>query len=102
MFDHSVGVFVTGHATLANHRRANMGKYVHARGIHPREERFVRLGLTSHEVYGSGSSFVVDRFHPLAVKRSGILDRLFADAAPMRLDGWIVGLARLGVEHAAR
>ena len=86
MLEHPIGVFVAGHAALAAHRRAHVGEDVHARGVHPDEERLTRLHLPLHEVDGGGRGFVVDRLHALAGQRAGIL-------------GLAVSVA---VQHAAR
>src|ERR1700733_11560043 len=79
-----------------------MRKDVHTRRVHPHEEWLISLYLAAHVINRGGGSLVVDCFHPLAVERAGILNRLLTDAAPVRLFGRIVLVGRLAAEHAAR
>ena len=74
MLDHAVGVFVAGHAALAAHRFPHVGEGMHAGGVHPGEERPVGSHLPRHEVDRRCGGLVVDRLHPLAVQRPGVLD----------------------------
>ena len=84
MLDHAVGVLVAGHAALAAHRRAHVGEDVHARGVHPDEERLARLHLPLHEVDGGGRRLVVDRLHALAGQRAGVLGLAVGEACGAR------------------
>ncbi|MNQ82522.1 hypothetical protein D3C85_975740 [compost metagenome] len=86
MLDHAIGVIVAGHAALALHRLAHVGEQVHAGGVHPDEERLVRLGLFLDERLRGGGGFVVDGFHALGVQRAGVFDLAIGEA----------------VDHAAR
>ncbi|MNP03154.1 hypothetical protein D3C76_950290 [compost metagenome] len=47
---------------------------MHAGGVHPDEERLVRLGLLLDERLRGGGGFVVDGFHALGGQRAGVLD----------------------------
>ena len=58
--------------------------------------------LALHVVDGRGGSLVVDRFHPFLGERAGVLDGLLADLAKPRIDGRVVLVSRLALEHAAR
>ena len=100
VLDHAVGILIPRHAALPDHRRPHMREDVHARGVHPGEERLVGLRLPRHEVDGGSRSLVVDRLHPLAVERTGVLDGLLADLAPMRLIGEIISDAGLAFHDA--
>ena len=50
----------------------------------------------------AAGGLVVDRFHALLGERAGVLDGLLADLAEARIDGGVVLVGRLGLEHAAR
>jgi hypothetical protein len=60
---------------------------MHAGGVVPTEKGRICPHLPLHEVDGRGRGLIVDRFHALAGKRTGIFDGLLADAAPARLFG---------------
>src|ERR1700749_3287700 len=49
----------------------------------------------------SGEEFVVNRFHPLGVQRTGVLNLLFADFAPTRIDSGVILVARPTVDQVA-
>ena len=66
------------------------------------EERLAGGMLPLHEVDGRGRGLVVDRLHALLGERAGVLDGLLADLAEARIDGGIVVVGRLALEHAAR
>ena len=61
-----------------------------------------RALLPLHVVDGRGGGLVVDRLHPLLGERAGVLDGLLADLAEARIDGGVVRVAGLALEHAAR
>jgi hypothetical protein len=46
--------------------------------------------------------FVIHGFHSLGIKRSGILDPLFADLAPAWVHGGVVHVGRIRMAHVAR
>ena len=58
---------------------------MHARGVHPRAERLLCLGLPPDEVDRCSGRFIVDGLHPPLGQRPGILDlpvsRRFDDVA---------------------
>ena len=81
---------------------ADVRAQVHARRVEPAEERLARRVLPLHEVDGRGRGLVVDRLHPLLGERAGVLDGLLADLAEARIDGRVVLVGRLALEHAAR
>ena len=93
--EHAVGVLVAGHAALPAHGFANVREDVHAREVHPGEERLAGLDLPAHEVDAGGRRLVVDGFHALAVQRAGVLDRLFTDVTPVLLIGRVVFVGAL-------
>lgn len=74
MLDHAVGIVVARHAADALIGFADMRVDMHARGVHPGEERFVGPDLALHEIDRRGGGFVVDRLHPLLGQRTGIVD----------------------------
>lgn len=74
VLEHAVSIVVARHAALALHGWANMGKGVHAGGVHPDEEGLVGLDLFLHEVDGGLGGFVVYGLHALAVERARVLD----------------------------
>src|SRR5882724_9490597 len=79
-----------------------VGDDVHPGWIEPQEERLVvGLGLLD-ELQGKIANFVIYGFHPLGIKRSGILDPLFADLAPAWIHSGVVDGGRVGMEHVAR
>ena len=51
-----------------------MGEDMHARRVHPAEERFPGLDLPLHKVDGGAGRLVVDRLHPFVRQRAGVLD----------------------------
>ncbi|MCY1498193.1 hypothetical protein D9M68_321760 [compost metagenome] len=63
-----------------------MGEQMHARRVHPGEERFLRLRLFLDELHRRGGRLVVDRFHAFAVERAGVLHLAVGE----------------GMQHAAR
>ena len=82
--------------------RRQMRDDVHAGRIEPQEERLVvGLGLVD-ELQREVADFVVHGFHPLGIKRAGILDPLFADLAPAWVHGGVVHVGRIRMEHVAR
>ena len=70
--------------------------------VEPAEERLARGVLPLHEVDRRGGGLVVDRFHPLLGQRAGVLDGLLADLAEARVDGGVVLVGGLALQHAAR
>ena len=104
MLDHAVGVFVL--AAGADPLRLDVRAEVHPRGVPPAEERGARLHLPLDVVLGRGERLLVDRLHPLAGERAGVLDRLAALAVGPALEHAPrpVGLAErlaVGELHAA-
>src|SRR5262245_10362718 len=96
MLNHAVGIFSPrGEAGLVTVLRSHVGPEMHARGIVPAEERRIGANLPLHEVDGGRRRLVVDRFHALPAERAGVLDSLFADAAPTRLLVWVVAVRSL-------
>ncbi|MNV12344.1 hypothetical protein D3C71_1029420 [compost metagenome] len=95
MFKHAIGVIVAGHAALALHRIAHVGEQMHACGVHPDEERFVRLGLLLDERLRRRRSFIVDGFHALGGQRTGVFDLAVGEAVDHTARG--VGLDELGI-----
>ena len=74
---------------------------VHARRIEPAEERLaVLLGLLD-ETQGEIADLVVHRLHPFRIKRSSVLDLLFADLAPARHVSGVIRSGRPGMNHVA-
>ena len=98
--------FMDGPAVLGvAHRlvlRRQVGDDMHPGWIEPQEERLVfGLGLLD-ELQCQVANFVVHGFHPLRIKRSGVLDPLLADLAPARIHGGIIHVGRPRVDHVAR
>ena len=79
-----------------------MGSQVHMGEVHPHEERSARLVHPFDEIGRARGDVVVDRFHPRAGQRAGILDLLLADASPARLVLAVVHIGRETVDHTAR
>src|SRR5262244_2515514 len=96
---HAIHVFAQ--ATAALIFRSHVCVEMHARAV-PAEERFVGLDLPLDEVYCSVGCLVVDRFHSLSGEWAGVLDGLHTDLAEARVDGGIIPVGCLGLEHAAR
>ena len=102
VLDHAVDVFAVAVLVAAAMLRPHVRAQVHARAVPPAEERLARGVLPLHVVDRGGGGFVVDRLHPLLGQRAGVLDRLLADLAEPRIDGRIVHVGGLALEHAAR
>src|ERR1700722_13622763 len=81
---------------------ANVGPQMHAWGVEPTKEGLASSVLSLHEVDRSGRGLVVDRLHPLFRKGARVFDRLFSNFAEPRIQGWIVRISCLALEHAAR
>src|SRR4029079_16460895 len=79
-----------------------VGDDVHPGWIEPQEERLVVGLVLVDELQGKVANFVIYGFHPLGIKRSSILDPLFADLAPARIHGGIIHVGRPRVDHVAR
>ena len=86
-----------GAAVLGPH----VGAEVHPRAVVPDEERLAGLALALDEIDRRGRGLIVDRLHPLAGQRAGVLDGLLADLAPARVHGRVVLVRGLAPEHAA-
>ncbi len=102
MLDHAVSVFVVRHAALPAHRRAHMRVQMHARRVHPHEERFPLLHLPLDESDRRTCGLVVDRLHAPFGERAGVFDFLFANFPKARVDGLIVGVGGRAFQYAAR
>ena len=102
VLDHAVDVLAVAVLVAAAVLGADVRAQVHARRVEPDEERLARGLLPLHEVDGRGRGLVVDRLHALLGERAGVLDGLLADLAEARIDGRIVLVGGLGLEHAAR
>src|SRR5689334_20473605 len=103
MLDHAVGIFgAAGEAGLVPMSLAHMRAVMHACGVEPAKERYVRPRLTLHELDRGPRGLVVHGLHSLPGERAGVLDRLFPDASPARLLGWIVSIRRLAAQDPAR
>ena len=98
--DHAVGI--EAESGLADGRRFEVREDVHARGVHVAEPRLAFLGLPIHEVERGADELLVDRLHALLRQRPGVLDRLLADLAELRVDRRVVLVGCLALEHAAR
>src|SRR5262245_36553079 len=79
-----------------------MRAQVHVGGIYPDEEGLAGLALALDEVHGARGDVVVDRLHALLRQRTRVLAYLAADPAEARVDGRVVLVRRLAIEHAAR
>ena len=75
---------------------------MHVGEVHPDEGGLAGLVLALDEVDGARGDVVVDRLHPLLGQRTGVLAHLLADLAEARIDGRIVLVRGLAVQHAAR
>ena len=102
VLDHAVDVFAVAVLVAAAMLGANVRAQVHARAVQPAEERLAGGVLALHVVDRGGGGLVVDRLHPLLGQRAGVFDRLLADLAEARIDGRIVLVGGLALEHAAR
>ena len=94
VLDHAIGVFVVGHAALAAHGSRTWVKTACGWCSSRRRTACWRV-LPPHVVDRRIGCFIVDGFHPLLGQRTGILDRLLADASPVRMCGWIVASVAL-------
>ena len=102
VLDHAIDVLTVAVLVAATVLGADMGAQMHARRVKPAEEGLAGLLLTLHIVDGRGGGLVVDRFHPFLRERAGVLDGLFADLAKPRIDGGVILVGGLALEHAAR
>ena len=102
VLDHAVDVLAVAVLVSAAMLGADVRAQVHARRVVPDKERLVPGVLPLHEVDGRGRGLVVDRLHALLGERAGVLDGLLADLAEARIDGGVVLVGGLGLEHAAR
>src|SRR6266568_8372162 len=75
---------------------------MHAGGIEVAEPRRIGTVLAVNEVERSVEKLLVHRLHARGVERAGVFDGLFADPAIGGVDGWVVPVARLACEDAAR
>ena len=100
--------------------RSEIREHVHARGVVPDEEWLAGRFGTIHEALALLDQYFVKRFHvvfgvaaflPILVIRRHILERLqrtfiddalFADLAPARHHGCIVGIGRVRMHQVAR
>src|SRR6185437_2575581 len=87
---------------LALRRRLKMRPYMRARRIEVAEPGLAGLLVAVDEIERGTEKLFVNRLHALGVERAGVLDRLFPDLAPGRIDGGIVAIGGLASEHAAR
>ena len=99
---HAVDVLAVAVRVAAAMLGADVRAQVHAGRVEPAEERLARRLLPLHEVDGGGRGLVVDRLHALLGQRAGVLDGLLADLAEARIDGRVVHVGRLALQHAAR
>ncbi|MNX32731.1 hypothetical protein D3C86_629430 [compost metagenome] len=74
MLPHAVGIIVAGHAALALVLGPDVREQVHARGVHPQEERLVVLAVLVQVVQRRAHRFVVDGLHALGGQGAGVLD----------------------------
>jgi hypothetical protein len=88
MLDHAVRIQPDARDAVG--RRLEVGPDVHPGGVEPDEKRRVRLRRLVDEGGGVAQDLLVDRLHPLAVQRPGVLNQLGAVGIEPR------------VEHAAR
>ena len=102
VLDHAVDVLAVAVLVPAAVLGADVRAQVHARRVEPAEERLAGRLLPLHVVDGRGGGLVVDRLHPLLGERAGVLDGLLADLAEARIDGRVVLVGGLALEHAAR
>ena len=102
VLDHAVDVFAVAVGVAAAMLGADVGAQVHARRVVPDEERLARRVLALHEVDRRRRGLVVDGLHALLGQRAGVLDGLLADLAEAGIDGRVVDVGRLGLQHAAR
>ena len=101
--DHRVVVLRLPETGLSATFRLGVGEGVHVGEVAPHEERVARVVLTLDVVDRGVGDVVVDRFHPLRVERAGVLDRLLADRAELRVVRFgRHRVERLALEHAAR
>ncbi len=100
VIDHRVVVLRLPPTRLADTLRLGVREGVHVSGVHPHEERCVRLVLPLDEVDRGLGDLVVDRLHPLGGQRSGVLDPLFAHLAEAPLLGRVVLVRGPGAHHA--
>ena len=102
VLNHAIGIFVARHPAWPRMDRPHMREYVHARDIHPEEERLAGLDLTPDVVDCGADRLVVNGFHALFRQRAGILDGLLTDAAPVRVHSAVIFVARFAMKDAAR
>ena len=70
-------------------------------GVEVAEPRSALLRLAIDEVERRPEEFLVNGLHALPGERTGVLDRLLADLAELVVDGGIVLVGRLALQHAA-
>src|ERR1043166_2446460 len=103
VLDHPVRVLSSrGQSRLVPEFGFHVRVSVHPGAVVPAEKRLARFRLSLDELDGSVGSLVIDRLHPFSVERTGVLDRLFADAAPAWLLSGGVLVGGLAAQHAAR
>src|SRR5262249_51461821 len=71
VLEHAVGVDAV--SALARPLRRQMRPHVHPGGVEPHEERLALAYRSLHELHRTADELVVDRFHPLARQRPGVL-----------------------------
>ena len=100
MDDHAIAVRIL--TALADIFFRNVRSEMHGGRVVPEEERLVGFGLFLHPRQRALGDLFVHRLHALLRQRTRIFNRLLADAPPARVDGRIVCVGRLAMEHAAR
>ena len=88
--DHAVGILVAGHAALPAHRVAHVGEDVHAREVHPGEERLAALHLLVHEL--DGRAVVSSSIVSMRLRFSGPVSSILPSAKRMQHAARRVGL----------
>ena len=102
VFDHDVMIFRLPAPGLAQNVLGRVHAEVHPGGVQPHKERLIVGMRALDEVLRCVHKLGVTRLHAFPSERAGVLNLLFAHAAPARLLSGVVLLRRPGVQHASR
>ncbi len=98
--DHPIAVIVL--PALSAVLVGEVGPEVHRSRVVPEEEGLVRLGLLLHPAESGRRDLLIDSFHALLGKWTGVLDGLLSDSSPPGFDGRVILVRCDAVKNAAR
>ncbi len=102
MVDHGVVVLALPTPGLTNTLRLGVSAKVHMGEVHPNEGRFASLVLPLDELHCPRSDVIVNGFHPLFGQWTRVLAHLLANLAEAWINGRIILVRGLAVQHATR